>query len=92
MNYSPDAFLALMEQVEDQGGIHLKDRCVPRRYVLPREGSDGKKRNRTYFTTGCNADARFLVPYDGENGPRSAVVCAVDDEMGKWPRFQNEVV
>lgn len=119
MNYSPDNFLRLMEEVESQGGAHSSDACMPQpfRIKLPEEGNPSKRVWKTRYTSGCRAEARFLVPYDpttpvtvehkgvethdepsetelagmNERDAGMAVVCAVDDAMGLWPRFANVI-
>lgn len=127
MNFHPDDFLSLIEEVESQGGAHLSgETCKPSQFRLNLpvdfENPKGPKANRTVFTTGCKRRAKFLVPLlpdayfydhpglDDEDGapvvmdfddnehpqalmddgsPALAKVCAVDDAMGLWPRFQD---
>lgn len=141
MNYHPDDFLALIEEVEQQGGVHLANEvCKPQnfRLNLPVEEGDpkGAKANQRLSTTGCRRRAKFLVPllpdayvdeidllnnaqhgsYDSDGKrrvrdaeeedfsfshadhplarmadgtPVLAKVCAVDDAMGLWPRFND---
>ena len=84
-NLKPEQFLTLMERVEEQGGVHIKDHCVPRRYVLKVPTPDGYERKRSVYTTGCGQDSRFVIPY-GEGG--NLIACANDDRMDLWPRFQ----
>ena len=81
MNYSPEAFLALMETVEEQGGVHLTEACQPKPFSLRYPDDRVKK----FHTTGCRQQARFVVPY-GEG--QTLIACAVDDNMGAWPRFK----
>lgn len=111
MNYHPDDFLALTEEVERQGGYVQPDTCFPTQFR--RRMPDGTwKRDHT---TGCGLPARFGITYDptepvyfesrdddgekviidhpGEKveGAAYAAVCAVDDSMGRWPRFQHVI-
>ena len=92
MRYIPDQFLALMEVVEAQGGVHLVDPCKPGEYFLDREDYRGNLKKRKFYTAGCNRAARFLVPYtsDIDEAEHTLVACAVDDGMGAWPRFGGE--
>lgn len=66
MNYSPDEFLQLMEAVEAQGGAHSSEPCKPRNYKLrmPKPGNATVRVWKNFTTTGCGAEARFVVPYD----------------------------
>ena len=66
MRYTPDQFLALMEVVEAQGGVHLVDPCKPGEYFLDREDYRGNLKKRKFYTAGCNRAARFLVPYTSD--------------------------
>lgn len=96
VQYHPDDFLRLLESVEDGGGAVLTGLCTPQRYKLKVEG-----KVRDYFTTGCRRESRFLIPYElpkGRLGQKMAkrgaglvTACAVDDDMGKWPRFKSAV-
>lgn len=101
MQYHPDDFLRLMEAVEDAGGAMLAGRCMPKRFRLrvPRPG--GGKRWKDFGTAGCGQEALFEVPYElpkGDLGAKmekrgggSLRVCAVDDDLGKWPRFSDNM-
>jgi hypothetical protein len=67
MNYHPDDFLSLIEEVEQQGGAHLSNEvCKPDifRLNLPidDEKPSGPKASRKLATTGCRRRAKFLVP------------------------------
>ena len=123
MNFHPDDFLALIDEVENQGGVHVADEThmpVHFRMNLPIDEANpqGPKHNVRVSTTGCHRRALFLVPMlpeayfmdeeeiatspdfdfddskhptvtmaDGDT-PALTKVCAVDDSMGLWPRFQ----
>lgn len=97
MNYHPDDFLRLLEGVEAEGGAMLPDRCRATKYALRIPDADSELRFRDFFTTGCGQDTRFVLPYKlpkgklGEKmesrGGGLVTVCAVDDEVGKWPRY-----
>lgn len=81
----PDSFLALMEVVEDAGGVHLTEACVGRKY---KQAKHPGQRKETRFTTRCNKPARFLIPYIGEQDQDSTLIaCANDDWIDAWPRF-----
>lgn len=65
----------------------------------------GKFSWKDIFTSGCGQESRFVIPYrlpegklgaqmakhhDKELGP-TLVACAVDDDMGRWPRFKSVI-
>lgn len=84
MNYEKDEFFALMDLVEEQDGEHLDAQCSARTF----EFCGDKLKPATL--PGCGNSSLFAVPYKTEkggpdNGP--ITVCAVDDDMGRWPRF-----
>jgi hypothetical protein len=82
MRYSQDEVIELMDRVEEQGGEHLDDQCTARRYSFVGD------KMKPVTLPGCGNSLLFDVPYTGENEKQeSVVVCAVDDDMGKWPRF-----
>lgn len=80
MNYSQDDFFELMDAVEAQQGTHLDEQCVAKKYIF-----SGKKIQPLTYP-GCGNSALFMVPYEGGKEPE-VKVCAVDDDMGRWPRF-----
>lgn len=82
MRYTQDELIELMDAVEEQGGTHLDDRCKAKKYTFV-----GDKVNPVILA-GCGNELLFEVPYVGSNdAAESLTVCAVDDDMGKWPRF-----
>jgi hypothetical protein len=91
VNYSKDEFYDLMEQVEAAGGEHLDEMCKMRSY----EFCGDKLPDRAKVLPGCGESALFTVPYKtvkknsmGDVLVDSEIkVCAVDDDMGRWPRF-----
>jgi hypothetical protein len=95
VQYHPEDFLRLAQTVEEEGGVMLGDSCQPKPYRLPiKDQITGEERQKQYFTAGCGKDALFAIPYrrsTDEPGERNGIirVCAVDDDLGKWPRFQN---
>lgn len=66
MNYHPDDFLNLVEEVEQQGGAHLNEVCKPEQFRLnlPLDDSapTGQKKSVKLQTTGCSRRAKMLVP------------------------------
>lgn len=67
VNYHPDDFLSLIEEVEVQGGVHLSGEvCKPTvlRMNLPVDEDDpqGPKVNKPVNTTGCGRRAKFMLP------------------------------
>jgi hypothetical protein len=84
VNYSKDQFFDLMTQAEEQGAAHRDEACTKRTYDF-----DGLRRPVTI--RGCGNSTLFDVPYESiVADARPGVVervCAVDDAMGRWPRF-----
>lgn len=80
MNYSQDEFFELMDQVEAQGGTHLDEMCKAKTYEFTGD------RIKPATLPGCGNVALFDVPFL-DNSSDGVTVCAVDDDMGKWPRF-----
>lgn len=67
MNYHPDDFLSLIEEVENQGGVHLSDEThkpetFRLNYPIDEDNPTGPKASRKFKTTGCHRRANFLVP------------------------------
>lgn len=82
MRYTHDEIVDLMDSVEEQGGTHLDRQCKARKYIFTGD------RIKPAILPGCGNDLLFAVPYEGRAGAAGSVVaCAVDDDMGKWPRF-----
>jgi hypothetical protein len=87
MIYEQQEFFDLIDMVEEQGGDLLEEMCKARKYEFTGVES------RPVILQGCGNQALFSVPYEAldkngnELGLHPAVVCAVDDDMGKWPRF-----
>lgn len=97
MNYEGDEFIRLLEEVERQGGEHLQEKCSPHKYRLqvPKPGKPEAKEWKEHFTSGCGKESKFRVftseasaGVDDFGSAAPAVVCAVDDNMGMWPRFK----
>lgn len=85
MDYDPDEFLELESAVEALGGLPLPEVCSGHTIKYP--ASRGKAHQRIQ-TAHCNNHSKFSVPYLGENDKlRHVVACAVDDNMGAWPRL-----
>lgn len=85
MNYTREEFFDLMEEAEAQGSLHLETECRPVTYVFEVEGKE-----RPVTLKGCGNATLFDVPYEsdvGIVGTHMVNVCAVDDSMGRWPRF-----
>ncbi len=87
MDYSKDEFFDLMQAAEDDGCTHTEEMCVAKEYNFT-----GKK-SKPVTLAGCGNTTIFEVPYVGldKHGNEMPVqpvrVCAVDDDMGRWPRF-----
>ena len=99
MDYSPDAFAALWDEIEKQSGAMLPDKCETGSAAYtdpPYIQNLGVAKN---VTCGCNNESRFVILYDIEPGtPKEernrrkagsgyATVCAVCDSVGAYPRF-----
>lgn len=105
MIYSPDDFMALVAEIEHEGGYVQPDACTGDvvQYKL-----DGKRKR--VLTMHCGLHARVAIPYDPRqpvdielaNGERLqhpgevpaqeanfVPVCAVDDAAGCWPRYED---
>lgn len=83
MNYSKDEFFDLMEKAEAQGCVHRDEVCVDTTYEFDGRRSPVRMR-------GCHNATLFDVPYESFIDARQGTVqrvCAVDDAMGRWPRF-----
>ena len=89
MNYGQDQYFDLIDEVEDQGGELQEDLCSNTRYDFT-----GPK-SKPVTIAGCGNQSIFVVPYEGivrkdgevEPGVYPLAVCAVDDDLGAWPRF-----
>jgi hypothetical protein len=87
MDYSKKEFFNLAEAVEAQGGEHLDEMCKSHTYEF-----SGKK-IKPVTLAGCGNSALFEIPYEAldkrgkDMGAQPITVCAVDDDMGRWPRF-----
>lgn len=83
MNYTKDEFYDLMASAEEQGATHRTEVCSETAYDL-----GGRKPVKF---RGCGNASLFDVPYESiVQDAREGVVervCAVDDAMGRWPRF-----
>lgn len=90
MKYTQDEFFRLMEAIEEEGGEHL-DETHDAMYHTKFTGDKMKGLEVHY----CGLDVMFDVPYVGLdiNGQPMQVqpvkVCAVDDMVGRWPRFSH---
>lgn len=86
MDYSKQEFFDLLEMVEDAGGEHLDEQCLAKTYTFCGE------RLKPATLPGCGNSALFVVPYVESEDKNGEVIthvkaCAVDDDMGRWPRF-----
>lgn len=92
MIYPPDAFIALIEEVERQSGALLDEPCVKNdvTYVAPPYIVDVTIEK---ITSGCGHQARIVTVYDPADvspnvgGAGYATVCTVCDHVGVWPRY-----
>lgn len=91
MQYKRNEFMRLLEALEDQGGTHLDELCEDR-YFTEFAGP----RVKGFELPMCGEMSVMEVPYDrrgdGDAIERGTVkVCAVDDAVGLWPRFKDQV-
>lgn len=90
MRYTQDEFFRLMQAIEDQGGTHLDQTHDP---VYHTEFAGSHPQAKGVEITYCGLDVMFEVPYEGldkhgaDLGVQPVEVCAVDDWVGRWPRF-----
>jgi len=63
MKLKPGQLLELMERVEAQGGAHLPDHCKPDVYKIKVKQPDGSFIVKRVFTSGCEREALFVMPY-----------------------------
>jgi hypothetical protein len=90
MYYSQNEFFRLMEAIEDQGGEHLDQTHDPI-YHTDLAGDNPKVKG--FEMVYCGLDVLFEIPYEGldkngdEIGVQPITACAVDDWIGRWPRF-----
>jgi len=120
MDYTTSDFLALIDEIERQGGELLEGRCQGR--TIRQQAKPGIESYQA-MTTGCRKQSRFEIKYlddtelqgvftdrekfklmerprrrierpggfHYEPEPQFVTVCAIDDAVGLWPRFQNVV-
>lgn len=85
MKYKPDEFFRLMAAVEEQGGEHL-DESHDTVYLMPDKDKGLPGLELDY----CGQSMLFVIPdLPGESPPGKTKVCAMDDDMGLWPRFRD---
>jgi hypothetical protein len=91
-----------MQAVEDQGGEHLDRTCEPPTYAFKQHEAKTSGDAWKFQFTGsvkkvtfpsCGHSALFKVPYVGpqDDEMETVTVCAVEDAMGLWPRFADQV-
>ena len=83
MKYSQEEFFDLMERVENEGGEHLDDICGVRQYTF------SGPHTKPLTDPGHGEVTLFKIPYLHEDDSTAGelTVCAVDDDMGRWPRY-----
>ncbi len=87
MKYTREEFFRLMEAIEADGGEHL-DKVHEHSNYLEFVGGPTKDVAQSYHRN-CGESALFEVDYQPIHGDtlERMEVCAVDDWMGRWPRF-----
>lgn len=94
MRYSPEAFDAIIAEVEHQGGALLPEECVREdiRYTVPPYASPSTQKQ---VTCGCFNQALLVSTYDplpeADQASGFVTACAVCDNMGDWPRYSEAV-
>lgn len=86
VSYNLEEMIRLTEAIEAQDGELLPETCGPRSVTM--RSSTG--RTETAPLAYCGNDVLFDIPYTSfvDESPRAITVCAVDDMVGAWPRFQ----
>lgn len=80
-----------MAAIEADGGSHVQEKHMGTEFELEFPTPRGK-RKRKFRTAACKQEALFDIPYDDGKGRAASVrVCAVDDNVGAWPRFAGAV-
>lgn len=91
MKYSQNQFMRLIEAVEDQGGSYLDESCKPVRafeFTGPNKLKESEK-----ALNYCGNQSMFEIPYEDEHGGKGTIkLCAVEDDLGNWPRFRDQVI
>jgi hypothetical protein len=89
VEYTPEQFLRLVDEIESQGGEYLEDEvCKPRQITF----------TGSYFgpmwVHGCGNDTLFTFPYASEaaGSLHDVRLCAVCDNLGLRPRFMAAVL
>lgn len=88
MRYSQNEFFKLVDAVEDQGGKLLPE--IHENVYHTQFCGDKIKGEEVVY---CGEEALLEIPYEGtdrngvELGVQPIKVCAVDDMVGRWPRF-----
>lgn len=78
----------LIEEVEAQGGAVLAEKCLPEAI----EFKPPQREIEDSYTCGCGNFTRFASPYETESESGNFVTaCAVCDNVGAWPRFEDVV-
>lgn len=87
MNYTEADFERLVAEVEEQGGTLRTDQCKAKKYTW------SGKSLAPQTIAGCGNPFRFDVPYEpyGGNLIQKVMVCAVEDNVGMWPRFRHVI-
>lgn len=90
-----------MEEVEYQGGVHLDATCDNQEYEWVGEGevtqAAAAGAGGGISLDNCGNASLFIVPYAREPKAGNTAemgevrVCAVDDDLGRWPRFQHVI-
>lgn len=102
MIYSPEGYNALVQEIENQSGAMLPDACLPQDAVYEDPPYTHPKGRIKKATCGCgNDNTRFVNVYDTPDndygksmrrrGGGFVTACAVCDNMGAWPRFEDAV-
>lgn len=94
MEYTFPQYGRLVREIDRQGGRHLEDKvCEAKQYSFSGPNPDYK----SVFLPGCGNNSIFEVPYLPEGGDGDTVtienmeLCAVCDDLGHMPRFQDVI-
>lgn len=91
MKYTVDQLSSLIEEVEAQGGEIIEEMCSSKTYELTGD------KLKPVTLAGCGEFTLMEIPYEARNtkgdeiGFQPVRVCAVDDNVGMWPRFEDSI-
>lgn len=96
MDYPPQAFDALIDELTSQGGALLPEKCAPQ--DIHYKGPGYEESIQEKVTCGCGNSTRMVMIYkpdpkikNPQSGTGYVTVCAVCDSVGAMPNFCDAV-